>query len=111
MTFVCKEFDYVQVAIGTGQKERGVGVTSLVDCTYNNYAGVLGDEYIQGMLTSRITMTLVHKVFDSVQMAIGTGQREWGVTSLVDCAYVVIYIYHSACSKLNLQSDAIIIYT
>ncbi len=72
MTFVCKEFDCVQVAIGTGQREWGV--TSLVDCTYNNYAGVLCDEFIQGMLTSRITMTLIHKVFDSVQMAIGTGQ-------------------------------------
>ncbi len=27
---------------------------------------------------------LVHKVLDCVQVAIGTGQREWGVTSLVD---------------------------
>ncbi len=29
-------------------------------------------------------MVLVHKVLDCVQVAIGTGQREWGVTSLVD---------------------------
>ncbi len=37
------------------------------------------------MLTSRITVMLVHKVLDCVQVAIGTGQREWGVvTSLVD---------------------------
>ena len=28
---------------------------------------------------------LIHKVLHSVQVAIGTGQREWGVTSLVDC--------------------------
>ncbi len=36
------------------------------------------------MLTSRITMMFIHKVLDCVQVAIGTGQREWGVTSLVD---------------------------
>ena len=36
------------------------------------------------VLTSRITMMLLHKVLDYVQMAISTGQREWGVTSLVD---------------------------
>ena len=35
-------------------------------------------------LTSRITMKLIHKVLDYVQVAISTGQREWGVTSLVD---------------------------
>ncbi len=29
-------------------------------------------------------MMLIHKVLDSVQVAIGTGQREWGITSLVD---------------------------
>ncbi len=29
-------------------------------------------------------MMLVHKVLDYVQMAIGTGQREWSVTSPVD---------------------------
>ncbi len=28
------------------------------------------------MLTSRITMMLLHKVLDCVQVAIGTGQRE-----------------------------------
>ncbi len=33
--------------------------------------------------TSRITMMLVHKILDCVQVAIGTGQREWSVTSLV----------------------------
>ncbi len=37
------------------------------------------------MLTSRITMMLVHKVLDCVQVAIGAGQREWSVTSLVNC--------------------------
>ncbi len=36
------------------------------------------------MLTFRITMMLVHKILDCVQVAIGTGQREWSVTSLVD---------------------------
>ncbi len=29
-------------------------------------------------------MMLIHKILDSVQVAISTGQREWGVTSLVD---------------------------
>ncbi len=29
-------------------------------------------------------MMLVHKVRDCFQVATGTGQREWGVTSLVD---------------------------
>ncbi len=28
---------------------------------------------------------LVHKVLDCVQVAISTGQREWGVTSLIYC--------------------------
>ena len=37
-----------------------------------------------GKLTSRITMLLVHKVIDHVQVTNGTSQREWGVTSLVD---------------------------
>ncbi len=36
------------------------------------------------MLTSRITMMLVHKVLDCVQVAICTGQRQWGATSLFD---------------------------
>ena len=36
------------------------------------------------MLTFRITMMLVHKILDCVQVAISTGQREWSVTSLVD---------------------------
>ncbi len=36
------------------------------------------------MLTFRITMILVHKVLDCVQVTISTDQREWGVTSLVD---------------------------
>ncbi len=36
------------------------------------------------LLTSNITAMLVHKVLDCVQVAIGTGQREWSVTSLVD---------------------------
>ena len=43
------------------------------------------------MLTSRVTMILVHKVLDCVQVAIGTGQRKWGVTSLVDCSFTCIY--------------------
>ncbi len=30
-------------------------------------------------------MMLSHKVLDYVQVANSTGQREWGVTSLVDC--------------------------
>ena len=29
-------------------------------------------------------MMLNHKVLDCAQVAIGTGQREWGITSLVD---------------------------
>ena len=33
-------------------------------------------------------MMLVHKIFDCVQVAISTGQREWAVTSLVDCTCV-----------------------
>ena len=32
-------------------------------------------------------MMLLHKVLDCVQVAIGTGQREQSVTSLVDCTY------------------------
>ena len=43
------------------------------------------------MLTIMITMMLVHKVLDCVQVAIGTGQRKWGVTSLVDCSFTCIY--------------------
>ena len=42
-----------------------------------------GDE-IHAMPTSRITVMLIHKVLDCIQVAIGTGQQEWGVTSLVD---------------------------
>ena len=30
-------------------------------------------------------MMLLHKVLDCVQVAIGTGQREWSVTSLIEC--------------------------
>ena len=37
------------------------------------------------MLTIRITMLLARKVLDCVQVAIGRGQRKWGVTSLSDC--------------------------
>ncbi len=58
----------------------------------DNYSGnllhtiFLVSASIAGQLrTSRITMMLVHKVLDGFQVAIGTTQREWGVTSLVDC--------------------------
>ena len=54
-----------------------MGVLSAIDVPYT-------------MCTSRITMMLVHKVLDCVQVAIGTGQREWGVTSLVDCTCICI---------------------
>ena len=30
-------------------------------------------------------MMFIYKVLDRVQVATGTGQREWGVTSFVDC--------------------------
>ena len=50
------------------------------------------------MLTFRITMMLVHKILDCVQVAISTGQREWGVTSLVDCT----------CTCTSVLSDAAI---
>ncbi len=37
-------------------------------------------------------MMLVHKILDCVQVTITTGQREWGVTSLVDwlCTYTSV---------------------
>ena len=37
---------------------------------------------------------LVHKILDSVQVAISTGQREWGVTSLVDCIWITTMLVH-----------------
>ena len=43
-------------------------------------------------------MMLVHKILDCVQVAISTGQREWGVTSLVDCS----------CTCTSILSDAAI---
>ncbi len=43
-------------------------------------------------------MMLVHKILDCVQVAISTGQREWGVTSLVDCS----------CTCMSVLSDATI---
>ncbi len=39
-------------------------------------------------------MMLVHKVLDCVQVAISTGQREWGVTSLVDCTWITMMLVH-----------------
>ncbi len=44
-------------------------------------------------------MMLVHKVLDCVQVTIGAGQREWGVTSLVDwlCAWNTIINNVTAC--------------
>ncbi len=55
--------------------------------------------------TVGITTTLLHKVLDYVQVAIDTGQREWGVSSLVHCSYILgnkRYIYRlwlfSACT-------------
>ncbi len=45
------------------------------------HVGVYTDIII--ILTSRITMSLIHKIFDHVQVAIGTGQKEWGVTIII----------------------------
>ncbi len=40
-------------------------------------------------------MMLVHKVLlDCVQVAISTSQREWGVTSLVDCTWITTMLVH-----------------
>ncbi len=52
------------------------------------------------MLTSRITMMLVHKVLDCVEVAIGTGQREWSVTSLVE--------YTCTCTSVILNDAAFV---
>ena len=43
-------------------------------------------------------MMLVHKIFDCVQVAISTGQREWSVTSLVDwlCGRPHALVHYSA---------------
>ncbi len=48
-------------------------------------------------------MMLVHEVLDYVQVAIGTGQREWGVTNLVDCTckhQIVFKVSHNHQLKL-----------
>ncbi len=39
-------------------------------------------------------MMLVHKILDCVQVAISTGQREWSVTSLVDCTWITTMLVH-----------------
>ncbi len=39
-------------------------------------------------------MMLVHKILDCVQVAISTGQREWSVTSLVDCTWITMMLVH-----------------
>ncbi len=85
--------DHFPVFTFVGQREWSVLVTSLVDwlcaCIICIQV-VLSNVTIDGlqlytMLTFRITMMLVHKVLDCVQVAVSTGQREWSVTSLVDC--------------------------
>ena len=84
MILVHKVLDCVQVAIDTGQRDWRV--TSLVSCIYT-YTGILSVVAIDlpyNAYTSRITMMLIHKVLDCVQAAIGTGQKECGVTSIVD---------------------------
>ncbi len=70
-------FDQVPVSTFVGQREWSV--TSLVYCICT-CTSVLNDAAIES-LTSRIPMTLVHKILDCVQVAIGTGQRECSVTS------------------------------
>ncbi len=75
MMLVYKVLDCVQMSISTGQREWGV-TRRFVDCTCT-YMSVLNDcSHNYRMLTSRITMMLVNKVLDCVQVAIGTGQRE-----------------------------------
>ncbi len=81
MMFIHKVLDRVQVANSTGQREWGV--TSFVDCTCT-CTSVLSDAAIDTKLTSRITVMFIHKVLDHVQVANSTGQREWGVTSIVE---------------------------
>ncbi len=85
MMLIHKVLDCVQVAISTGQREWSV--TSLVDgaCICTSVLSDVAIDVPYKMLTSRVTMMLIHKVLDNVQVAISTGQRKWGVTSLVDC--------------------------
>ncbi len=59
---------------------------------------VAGYNYDQ-LRTSRITMMLVHKVLYCVHVAIGTTQREWSVTSLVDCICIIMYKCTEWCSN------------
>ncbi len=49
--------------------------------------------------TSRITMMLVHKVLDCIQVAISTGQREWGESSHVD------YTCKRNCCLININQN------
>ncbi len=57
----------------------------LVDPCGKSYFYMLGKLFqMLRKLTSRITILLVHKVINCVQVTNGTSQREWGVTSLVD---------------------------
>ncbi len=45
------------------------------------------------MLTIRITMIIIYKVLDCVQVAIGTCQGDWGVTSHVECTCTCIQVH------------------
>ncbi len=57
----------------------------LVDPCGKSYFYMLGKLFqMLRKLTSRITILLVYKVINCVQVTNGTSQREWGVTSLVD---------------------------
>ncbi len=53
---------------------------------------------------------LIHKVLDCVQVAIGTGQREWGVTCLVQCTCTQIRHYKVYIFKMNIEPQTPMLY-
>ncbi len=81
---VDESLDHFQVTTGTLKGERSV--SSLIHCNCGYKLWTLERKLtVCSTRTFRVTLMFLSKIFDNLQMSFLVGQREWSVTSLVDC--------------------------
>ncbi len=93
---VDESLDHLQVTTGTLKGKRSVSSLIHCNCGYNKQ--IVDTGLLCSKRTFWVTLMFLSEIFDSLQVPVFVGQREWGVTSLVDCT----------CTCTSVLSDAAI---
>ncbi len=84
---VDESLDYLQATMGTLKGERSV--SSLIHCNCG-YKQIVDTRKLTICSTHTfwVTLMFLSEILDSLQVSVFVGQREWGVTSLVECTCI-----------------------